>query len=149
MTTALRLGEMKAPAAALKFRGANLHHQHRVRDTWRVVLAYNLQIPARHTRTAPRGQKIGFSRGEGFIFFIALIMIPPRYRTHFNEKRRDQVKTAEDIIEHTAYEFRYKLLRAAIDEIFRQLHKSRKVLLNVSREVDWEQETVLLDHPTF
>ena len=53
-------------------------------------------------------------------------MIPPRYRTHFNEKRRDQVKTAEDIIEHTAYEFRYKLLRAAIDEIFRQLHKSRK-----------------------
>ena len=53
------------------------------------------------------------------------------YRTHFRTKRAEQVGVSERLVARQKYEYRYKVLREVVDEIFRTLWAAYKVLTAV------------------
>ena len=50
------------------------------------------------------------------------------YQTHFRIKRSEQVAVSEKLMERQKYEYRYKVLKEVVDELFRVLWRSKKFL---------------------
>jgi hypothetical protein len=53
------------------------------------------------------------------------------YINRFKQKRIQQLATTEEILEKSEYEYRYKLAKALVDEMFKTLRKAQKVIVTV------------------